>query len=203
MPRGQFIGGILLGGLIGGLLSIWAILPSERSSKNGFMFEGSMEEVWDVFTDPASQASWRSDIKSVEMIRQSGYREWIEHPQNGPSITFKETNVSPVTTFSLTMEAEGAFTGQYTARFEPQTNGRTMGYFSETVQLQGLVPKIMSYLFVDQREFTWNYCLNAQAEIDRRRAEKKPEPLIEQTVREPMPASRLPAWPPLHETPTP
>lgn len=170
MQRGQFLIGVIVGGLAGGLLGVWFVLPDERSAKNGFVFDANVEEVWAVFTDPASQADWRSDIQRVEMIAGPGRRQWVEYPQNGPAIEFTEIYAEPLKMYALEMKADGAFTGQYTAEFQEQDDTSTIGYFSETVELQGLFPKIMSYLFVNQREFTRTYCLNAQAEIERRRA---------------------------------
>ena len=169
MRRGQFLVGLLIGAFVGGILSVWLVLPNERSAKSGFMFDASVDEVWAVFTDPGSQASWRDDIKSVDVISATGERKWVEHPQYGPSIQFTETMREQYRRLSIKMDAENAFTGQYTAEFEERDGGRTMAYISESVQLKGFLPKIMSYLFVNQRDFTWQYCINAQAEIERRR----------------------------------
>ncbi len=169
MQRMPFFAGLAAGVLVGAVLSVWLVLPDQRAAKSGFVFDASVEEVWDVFTDPASQASWRADVVRVEMVRDNGWRQWIEYPQRGPAIQFTETRVERLKTYALDMTAENAFTGKYQAVFEARDDNTTLGVFTETVTLQGFMPKLMSYLFVNQREFTRTYCLNAQAEIERRR----------------------------------
>lgn len=169
MTRIPFLGGLIVGVLVGALFSVWLVLPDERVAKNGYVFDASVEEVWAVFRDAESQAEWRPDIGRVEIIGTPERREWIEHPKRGPAIHFIEVGLDHYNFFSLEMHAENTFTGKYTAQFEEQDDNKTLGLFSETVRLHGLYPKIMSYLFVNQRDFTKTYCENAQAEIERRR----------------------------------
>ena len=145
------------------------VLPRERGLTSTVEFDATPDEVFAVYSDPASQPAWRAGVASVEVERDTFPRTWIEWPERGPAIRFGEIEVEAPHLYVLDLASDGAFTGRYIARFEEIAGGRTRGTFTESVTLLNPMATLISHLFVDlEREIT-TYAREAQAEIVRRR----------------------------------
>ena len=145
------------------------ILPRERGLTSTVEFDATPDEVFAVYSDPASQPDWRAGVASVTMERDTFPRAWTERPERGPAIRFEEVEVEAPHLYVLDLISEGAFTGRYTARFEEIAGGRTRGTFTESVTPLNPSATLISHVFVDlEREIT-TYAREAQTEIVRRR----------------------------------
>ena len=146
-----------------------SLLPRERSATSIVEFDATPEEVFAVYSDPASQPVWRDGVASVEIERDAFPRTWVEQPKRGPSIRFKEVEMDAPHLYVLDLTSEGAFTGRYTARFEEVAEGRTHGTFTESAKLTSPFATLISYVFVNLDREMKTYAGEAQAEIARRR----------------------------------
>lgn len=162
------VGAILIIGL-----GIIVILPSKRSRTVEIDFDIPAETLWEVFTDPASQANWRDSVKQVVMVKPDYPRIWLETPDSGPDIQFTETEVVPGQRLVLTFAATGYFEGDYEAVFEPTESG-TKGRFTERVRPANLISKAFSYAFFDLEKEITRYAGDAEMEARRRLGEVAP-----------------------------
>ena len=151
------------------LAAAWVLLPSKRSATRQCSFNASIEEVWKVYTDPASQPAWRSKIDRVEMHAPTHPRRWSEFTRHGPPVTLEEQEVSPPNRLILSTGARNFFNGRYVAEFTQDKDGRTIGTFTESATLNGFIPRVLSALFVRPEKLIETYALEAMAEIKRRR----------------------------------
>jgi hypothetical protein len=161
--------------LIAGILAIIIVLvfmlvvslPSKRSATKSVKFDHSCVAVWQVYTDVTSQPNWRPDVEKIELLKQEFPRSWVEVFRHGPAITFAEVVSTPGETIELVFDAEGRFRGDYQATFSPIGEG-CVGSFTETVQLEGIFTKLMSYVFFDPARSIQKYADEAAVELQRR-----------------------------------
>jgi len=158
---------ITLGILIIGIGALAIFLPSTRTATKDIVFDFPCEAVWKLYTEIETQSSWRADIASVEIIKSTPPREWIETPQNGPNITFREIDVSPGALIQLKFDSDRLFDGSYSATFMALETG-CIGTFTETVMLKGIISKLMSYAFFSLRKSIQRYADEAAQELKRR-----------------------------------
>ncbi|MEM8800325.1 MAG: hypothetical protein AAGF15_09635 [Pseudomonadota bacterium] len=145
--------------------AVW--LPSERTATKRIRFDLACTDIWDVYRDVESQGDWRADIETIEIVSATNPRAWIEHFEQGPDIKFTEISSAAGQNLRLAFEAEGFFTGSYNASFREDEKG-CLGTFTETVYLESLWSKIMSYLFFDLEEAIDLYAESAASEARNR-----------------------------------
>ena len=164
----KWVVGIVVAGAVA-LVIAAMILPRERSLTSTVEFDAPPNEVFAVYSDPASQPAWRAGVASVDMERDAFPRAWTERPVRGPAIRFEEVEVEAPHQYVLAFASEGTFTGRYTVRFEEIAGGRTRGTFTESVTLLNPMATLISHIFVDLEREIATYAREAQAEVVRRR----------------------------------
>ncbi len=155
--------------VVAGLVIVTLILmPATIRTTVEIRFDAPIRAVWEVYTDFESQPNWRSDVAKVEMA--SNKREWVEELKT-PSmrIRFRILEETPPNRLVMEAGADRIFQGRYVAELR-QENGGTVGAFTEEATALGIVPKVMRWLFFNQRKFIEEYAREAKAEIKRREA---------------------------------
>jgi len=88
---------LILGGLaafVAAVAIIGSLLPKGHTATVSVRLKQKPEAVWAAITDYAGQASWRTDIKSIErMPDQNGHQVWRE--KNGNTVTLETIEETP------------------------------------------------------------------------------------------------------------
>ena len=160
----------LVGAFVLALLIAALAIPTSRSSSQSIVLTGSIDEVWQVYTDIRSQPEWRSELSAIRITSEGERPEtWVEVNRRGPEVSFSVIAWESPTRLELETSAANYFTGSYVAEFEDLGEGKTRGTFTESVTTLGFIPRIMGFLFFNPRKFIEQYAEEAQAEIERRR----------------------------------
>lgn len=153
------------------IIAAWFLIPQTRSGTHSYVFDGSLDEVWAVYTDPESQVSWRDDVKEVRDFSGTlGNRKWTEVDERGLEISFVETHFEPPYRLELQTQSKGYFSGKYVATFKEIEGGKVVGEFTETATAENFVARLMAFIFVNPKKLIERYGDAAQREILRRRA---------------------------------
>ena len=154
--------GILCAVFIGTLF-----IPATSSATRVAEFNASIEEVWAVYTDFPSQAAWRDDVASVSFVEDGS--SWVEELKVG-NIEIHLSVVESISPKRLVIKtfSPGSFEGLYTAEFS-ESNGKTIGTFTETSTSLGYFSKLIRFVFVDQDKIIQKYNEDARREILKRR----------------------------------
>lgn len=155
---------------VAGLLGAWLwtlTLPDTFTITKRMEFDVPLAALWKVYTDPATQASWRSTIARVEMVSRESPKSWREIPVHGPVLLFTERIVQEERLYTLHFQSEHKTSGFYKAEFTPDKR-KTVGIFTERVTVSGALPKLLFQLFVDLSQEIETYGREAEAEARRR-----------------------------------
>jgi len=145
------------------------LVSSTRSGTHTVILNGSLEDVWAVYTDPASLPEWRNSVLEIVGLEgEMGSRRWTEVSEHNVRIAFQETVFDAPRRYELNTSSDGYFTGQYVAVFEQVELGVVRGTFTETITTEGLKAKILALLFVRPKRLIEEFARDAQTEIDRR-----------------------------------
>ena len=151
------------------IAAIHFLVPNTRSGTHVVTLNGSLEDVWAVYTDPASLLEWRSSVlEIVGPEGEAGSRRWIEVSKHDVRIAFQETVFDAPRRYEMNTSSDGYFTGQYVAEFEQIEPSVVRGTFTETITTEGLKSKILALMFVRPKQLIEDFARDAQAEIDRR-----------------------------------
>ncbi len=120
-------------------------------------FDASIDEVWSVYTDFESQASWRADVEmaSIKIC-------WTKTTNYSTPMTILEK--VPQSRLTVTYSGRGIFEGGYVAEYKTEQSG-TVGISTEESTSLGTIPEIMSRLFVNQEDLIVTYANETKAEI--------------------------------------
>ena len=147
-------------------------VPETRSGTHTITLDGTVEEVWDVYTDPGSLPEWRASvIEIVDLEGEPGQRAWTKVSEHGVRINFRETAFDVPTRYELATASEGYFEGSYFAEFEQVGPKAVRGTFTETLTTNGFRSKLLALLFVRPKQLIEDFAHDAQREINRRSSE--------------------------------
>ena len=162
-----FIGFVAVLGVV--IAIIHFLVPDTRSGTHAVTLNGSLEEVWEVYTDPASLPEWRESVVDIVGLEgETGSRQWTEVLEHYVRIAFQEAVFDAPRRYELGTSSGGYFTGRYLAEFEEIEPHVVRGTFTETITTEGLKSKILALLFVRPKRLIVEFARDAQAEIDRR-----------------------------------
>ena len=142
---------IILGiaGLVGIIVVIVYLLPSERVAKRKAKIAAPIEVVFNKVTEISNQ-QWRSNVEKVEVNDLTyGQEVWTETPKKGPPIKFRTKLKSPVSRFEIEIIDNPQFGGNWVGTFVPVGANETEIEFTEKAIALGIFPKLLSYLFYD------------------------------------------------------
>lgn len=134
---------------IGAILLIGLSLPAQRTFTRTHVFKSPVEKVFEMVTNVEGQASWRSDLKAVQLNSpEAGKERWTEILKNQPPIQFQSTAKILNQRFEMKLKGQG-FTGHWVGEFEPSPNQGTRVSFTETTTVNHPFARVFAYLFVD------------------------------------------------------
>ena len=142
------------------------LIPKTTSATQTIRFEADIDDVWEIYTTPEKQKHWRADVGEVVMSEDG--QSWSETVEaSGMTINFRIVEKNRPETFILETGSPGSFEGSYVAKFSKDGDA-TIGTFTETATTIGLLPRIMRFLFFDQKKFIHAYADAAKRELKRR-----------------------------------
>ncbi len=154
-------------------LAAMVFIPKDRSVTHMVYLQGTLAEIWAVYTDYGSQSVWRNDVVEIKgLAGETGSRVWTETTIYGIDISFQETDHEPPYLLKFMIISDG-FSGAYEARFEQADPDTVKGVFTETISYNSFIPKLMGFLFVNPKTLITEYAKAAQAEVNRRRQLEK------------------------------
>lgn len=154
---------------VAAVVAIQVLVPNTRTSTHSITLNGTLEDVWAVYTDPASLPDWRASVTSIENLSGTpGQRKWTEVSRHNVQIDFQEKVFEAPSRYELATASEGYFAGSYVAAFEQIEQALVRGTFTETISTSGLRAKILAWLFVNPKTLIEDFARDAQAEITRR-----------------------------------
>jgi hypothetical protein len=154
---------------IGAVAAIHFLVPNTRSGIHSLIINGHIEDIWAVYTDPASLPNWRASVITIEDLSGTpGQRKWTEVSRHNVRIDFRETTFEAPSRYALATASAGYFTGSYSAVFEQIEPGVVRGTFTETISTAGLGAKILAWLFVNPKTLIEEFARDAQSEVTRR-----------------------------------
>lgn len=118
---------VLLVAVVGIVLLVGAMLPQSHTASVRATYAEPPEVVYGVITDVGAAASWRPELKEVQVLSGPGDPlRWRESGSFG-DITFSQTAAHPPSLFVAHIDdAGGAFGGQWTYEVAAAPNGSTL-----------------------------------------------------------------------------
>ena len=168
---GVIVGVVVFIGILPLLIGLF--IPSERTYTKEFVFDSSVEKVWNIVTDLKGQERWRSDVKVIKIIsNENGNEVWIEIPQKGPSIKFR--TVEKIENKSWTMEIidNPSFTGKWVGTFEAVDKNTTKVVFTESPLITNPYMRTLSLIFVNMDKTMELYLENLEIALGGEQDEK-------------------------------
>mgnify|MGYP002624440673 FL=1 len=114
---------------IGLMFLIGGFLPKEHTAAARIVLTPDPETVWDIITDFGNQASWRTDVTSMEPLPDDGsHPGWREVPSG---VAFRVTRSEPPRELEATSEPGLPFGGRWVYRLEPAETGTRLTLVEE------------------------------------------------------------------------
>jgi uncharacterized protein YndB with AHSA1/START domain len=106
------------------VVGIGYTLPVAHTARRSVTLRAAPSDVWATLTDVAAYPSWRSDVKSVEILAPVGGRNsWREKGSDRP-ITFAMTRVDPPTRMvTRIVDRDLPFGGEWDYELTPDGSG--------------------------------------------------------------------------------
>jgi hypothetical protein len=128
------------------VLIIGLFLPKERTFTKAAMLKSDISKVFNLVTDFRNQASWRSDVKEINVIDDN---TWTEFPKKGTAITFKVKQKKENEIFEIEIIEPKNFNGYWVGTFKPIKLNGTAIEFKEVITVSNPFFRTLSFLFVD------------------------------------------------------
>jgi len=155
---------------------LWALtLPDTVTIRKRMEFDVPLTALWEVYTDPATQPFWRSNLARVEMLWAKSPKTWKEISRHGQTILFTERFIQEPERYVLDFQLGSQTRGCYEAAFT-QAEGKTVGIFKEQVTVSGALPKILFRIFVNLAQEIETYGREAEVEARRRLSQEISSP---------------------------
>jgi hypothetical protein len=117
------IGGILIA-LILTVLVVGLLTPVEHHASRMLKTKQSPQAIWDAINDHANEASWRTDISSVQSAgERNGKPVWQENYKDGNTLQLATTESKPPTRMVREIAEEGPFSGRWEIDITPTPEG--------------------------------------------------------------------------------
>lgn len=97
------------------------LLPRTSEARRSVLLPVPPDQTFAKVADTAGQASWRSDIGSIDMA-PDGMR-WVENTKDGDRITFRLEESVPNERFAISYVSARGFSGEWTGRFAAEGTG--------------------------------------------------------------------------------
>jgi uncharacterized protein YndB with AHSA1/START domain len=137
-------------GIVAVVVAIGAMLPKAHVVRRSATFAQPPDSVWAVISDFAGQASWRTDIKSVERIAdRNGNAVWREVSLRGDAVPYETTETDAPRRLVRTIADPGLpFGGRWTYELARAPGGSTLT-ITEEGEVYNPVFRFVSHFFMD------------------------------------------------------
>lgn len=101
-----------------------ALIPRKHTATRSAIYKLSPEQIYQIISDHASHPSWRSDLKSVEILApRNGHVVFRENSSSGPIMMEVTESAPPNRYITKIADDELAFGGTWTFQIEPAAGG--------------------------------------------------------------------------------
>ena len=138
-------------------------IPSQHEVMVEEKINAPIDTVWNIMTDWKNQTLWRSEVGKIDIISPT---KFIEHPKQGPAITFEVLKLQRPHSFELSMS--GSIQGSYIATLS-FSEGMTTVIAKETVINNSVINRLVSKLFFDLEKFAKTYLLQLKTQSESKR----------------------------------
>ena len=107
--------------LIAGVLIAGLLLPRTTKASRSVLLPVPPDQAFAKVTDVAGQASWRSDIGSIDMAPDG--KSWVETTRDGDRITFRLEDSVLNERYAISYASARGFSGNWTGHFAPEGAG--------------------------------------------------------------------------------
>jgi uncharacterized protein YndB with AHSA1/START domain len=137
-----------LGGIVGLVALIGVALPKGHRASKTATYTAAPAAVFDVISDVAHAAEWRSDVQRVELLPdEGGKRMFREHGKQG-AITYRvEISTPPTSMVVRIADTSLAFGGSWTHELRATASGGTELTTTEDGEVYNPIFRFMSKFF--------------------------------------------------------
>lgn len=111
----------ILAALAAAVVIAGLLLPRTSEASRSVLLPVPPEQAFAKVADTAGQASWRSDIGSIDMAPDG--KSWVENTRDGDRISFRLEESVPNDRFSISYVSARGFSGEWTGRFAAEGTG--------------------------------------------------------------------------------
>jgi hypothetical protein len=137
---------IFMAAIVGAAFLFGTFLPNQQVFEKRAILKKPVDKVFQIVTDFARQKEWRSDVKTIEIIDAT---TWKEVPKTGTPLTFKMKTKIDNELFEIDIIEPKSFNGSWEGRFKKTENNGTALEFKEIITISNPFFRTISYLFVD------------------------------------------------------
>jgi uncharacterized protein YndB with AHSA1/START domain len=101
-------------------------LPIAHVATRQATLAATPEAVWETITDVGAFPSWRTDVKTVERVGESGALTWIEHGRSGSLKLTVEASDPPRRLVTRIADPSLPFGGTWTYELAPAAGGTVL-----------------------------------------------------------------------------
>lgn len=132
--------------LVGVFLAL-VFVPKKRVVRKSKVFRAEIQTVWNQIRNIQKQTQWRSDLNSIE-IQNLTPEVWKETNKNGITTSFQSILVEEPFRWEMKVIEPSYLEAKWTGILE-STNQGTKVIFEESVSVDSLFYRIISFLFFD------------------------------------------------------
>ncbi|MFY7787523.1 MAG: hypothetical protein ACOVQA_06580 [Thermoflexibacteraceae bacterium] len=147
--------------LIAVVFVVGLLLPKERIFVKAATLKSSPQKIFQLVTEVQHQATWRSDIQTIQIIDEN---TWTEVPKKGTPITFRTKQKIDNQLFEIEIIAPKNFTGTWIGTFEGTPQG-TKIVFKEVITIENPFFRVLSSIFVDLDKTMEIYIADLKAKL--------------------------------------
>jgi hypothetical protein len=146
---------LIIGGAVVGLVAAVALmglmLPKGHTASKWAAFGQPPDVIWAALADHAGAASWRTDVKQVEMLeRRNGRAVWRETWKSGDKILFEEVEaLAPRRMVTRIADPKLPFGGTWTIEVTPK-DGTTAVKITEDGEVYNPIFRFISHFFMNK-----------------------------------------------------
>ena len=107
--------------LIAGVLIAGLLLPRTTEASRSVLLPVPPDQAFAKVADVVGQASWRSDIGTIDMAPDG--KSWVENTKDGDRISFRLDESVPNERYTISYASARGFSGEWTGRFAPEGAG--------------------------------------------------------------------------------
>lgn len=161
------------------ILIVWGLnsVPKKRALRKEYHFKSNINSVWQKVRDIEGQTKWRSDISKIEILSKNP-EVWKETATNEYSTTFQTIKLSEKSEWVMQVIDPPFINARWTGKFIEKDNGTSI-IFEETIEIDPLPQRILSFLFLDLEKLMMTYLKDLSISLEETWDEKRVKTTLE------------------------